>query len=49
MILDTPTEEFKMEEFRTEDVYKILLGCGDAFLDKPRRNPSCLTARQQLQ
>lgn len=47
MILDTPTEEFKMEEVRTEEVYKILLGCGDPFLDKPRRDPSCPTARQQ--
>ena len=49
MILDTPTEDFKMEEIRTEDVYKILLGCGDPFLDKPRRDPTCPTARQQLQ
>ena len=47
-ILDTPTEDFKIEEIRTEDVYKILLGCGDPFLEKPRRDPSCPTARQQL-
>ena len=49
MILDTPTEEFKMKETRSEEVYKILLGCGDPFLDKPRRDPTCPTARQQLQ
>ena len=30
-LLDTPTEDFKMEEVRSEDVYKILLGCGDPF------------------
>ena len=36
MLLDMPTEDFKMKEVRTEEVCKILLGCGDLFLDKPR-------------
>jgi hypothetical protein len=44
-----PTEDFTMDEIQTKDVYKILLGCGDRFLDKPRHGPTCPTARQQLQ
>ena len=48
-ILDMPTEDFNMKEVLTENVYKTLLGFGDPFLDKPRRDPSCPTARQQLQ
>ena len=47
-ILKTNTAELEIIESRYEDVFKILLGSGDPFLDKPRRDPSSPTARQQL-
>ena len=44
-----PAEDLKMNEIQTQDVYKILLGCGDCFDNKPRQDPTSPTARQQLQ
>ena len=46
---ESVTAELKIFEFRYENMFEILLGCGYPLLAKPRRNLSCLTTIQQLE